>query len=125
MAKGIDAKLDKAWSQTVQIRAGMKCERCGKMKYLNSHHIVGRRNKSTRWEITNGCCLCAGCHTFSSSFSAHQTPTIFAEWIIGERGQEWHDDLISQANTIKKWTKHDKEELFKQMKEGLENETKV
>lgn len=122
MAKGIDNQLDKAWSEIVKKRAESKCERCGKRKYLNAHHIVGRRNMATRWEITNGVCLCAGCHTFSSKFSAHQTPTIFSEWIILQRGEEWHDGLVRLANTPKKWTKSEKEELLKEFQECLENE---
>ena len=67
--KGIDGKLDIAWSKLVKLRAGMKCEYCSKTSYLNSHHIYSRSKKSTRWNPDNGICLCVGHHTFSSTFS--------------------------------------------------------
>jgi len=62
MAKGIDKKLDNAWSKLVKLRAGNKCEikLCGKTKYLNSHHIFTRRNKAVRWSVLNGVALCPG-----------------------------------------------------------------
>lgn len=122
MSKGIDLKLDKAWSQIVKGRAGNACESCGSIKHLNSHHVFGRRNKSVRWEISNGVCLCPACHTFSAVFSAHQTPTAFTVWIIQVRGSEWHDELMVMANTPKKWTKSEKEELLKTLQEALNNE---
>ena len=67
--KGIDGKLDIAWSLLVKLRAGMKCEYCGKTSYLNSHHIYSRSKASTRWLPENGISLCVGHHTFSSKFS--------------------------------------------------------
>jgi hypothetical protein len=115
----IDKKLDKACSEIAKKRAGYKCEYCGSGSYVNAHHVVGRRNKAVRWELTNLVCLCAKHHTFSSEFSAHQTPTIFAEWIIGVRGQEWHDGLVEMSRKAKKWTKAEKEELLKEFKECL------
>lgn len=121
MAKGIDLKLDKAWATYVKNRAGNKCEYCGKTKYLNAHHIFGRRNRSVRWEISNSCCLCPACHTFSSVFSAHQTPTEFTRWIIDKRGEEWYDELRIMANTPKKWTKNEKEQKLQELLEGLKN----
>lgn len=124
MSKGIDLKLDKAWSEYVKLRAGNRCEKCKNKNYLNSHHIFGRRNKSVRWEISNGCCLCVGCHKFSSKFSAHETPTLFTDWIKAKRGEEWYDELRIMANTPKKWTKYDKEELLKELTEAI-NENKM
>ena len=115
MAKGLDLKLDKAWSAYVKERAGNRCEYCGSTKNLNSHHIIGRRNKATRWEISNGVCICPLHHVFSSTFSAHQTPTIFSEWIIKKRGEQWHEELVLMANTVKKWTKPDKEALLQEL----------
>jgi len=71
MAKGIDKKLDDAWSELVKLEWGVCCAKCGKTSPLNSHHIYSRSNRSVRWNTTNGICLCVGCHTFSSKFSAH------------------------------------------------------
>lgn len=114
-SKCIDAKLDKAWREVVKRRACGLCEYCCGPG-SNAHHIVGRRNKSTRWEIANGVYLCAKHHIFDSIFSAHQTPTLFSEWIIGQRGEEWHEGLTVMANTHKKWTKEEKEELLNEFR---------
>jgi 5-methylcytosine-specific restriction endonuclease McrA len=95
-------KLDVAWSIAVKDRANNKCEVCGKATYLNSHHIVGRRNLALRWEIFNGVCLCSGCHTFKTN-SAHQNPLWFDEWLKNNR----NDDVVLCKNSmsdIKKWT---------------------
>lgn len=91
--------IDDLWSKLVKYRAGHVCEKCGKAKGLQSHHIFGRRRLSVRWDKRNGICLCPGCHTLSSKFSAHQTPTEFTFWIIEKRGQEWYDQLLKKANT--------------------------
>lgn len=37
----------------------------------------------------------------SNTFSAHKTPLEFAEWIIGERGQTWYDNLKLEAHQIR------------------------
>ena len=57
-------KLDKLWSLKVKERAKFKCEYClaGEDKILNSCHIIGRRNRSTRWDLENGMCLCYSHH---------------------------------------------------------------
>lgn len=100
--KSIKNALDKQWAEEVKIRAGYRCEFCKKTTYLNSHHIFSRKNLSVRHDAENGVCLCAGCHMLSSTFSAHQTPVEFVEWIKNYRGIEWYDRLRSKANKIKK-----------------------
>ena len=106
-----------------------KCFKCGKWfksgkgigtgKGINAHHIIGKSNYNTRWEIENGIPLCSGCHTMRKD-SAHQDRTIFLNWIINKRGQEWFDKLMKKAGReggSKKWTiaemKVKKEELQK------------
>ncbi len=120
--KGIDKKLDVAWSELVKLRAGMKCEipNCNKTT-LNSHHIYSRSKKSTRWHVQNGICLCVGHHTFSSSFSAHKTPLEFTQWLVEYKGQDYIDRLQIKANTTSKLFAFEKqvllEELNKEIKE--------
>lgn len=65
MKKGQIKKLDSLWSKAVKERAKYRCEYCGLAGYeiggnvwLNSCHIIGRRYRSTRWELLNGMCLC-------------------------------------------------------------------
>jgi len=118
MAKGIDFKLDKEWSRIIKGRG--ECELCQATTHLNAHHVVGRRNRATRWLISNGCCLCPKCHVFSSTMSAHQTPTLFSEKIIDIRGEDWHWELTRIANTPKKWTKSEKEELLNELKQVVD-----
>ena len=120
--KGIDGKLDVAWSKLVKLKAGMKCEvpRCGKT-VLNSHHIYSRSKKSTRWHVPNGICLCVGHHTFSSKFSAHKTPTEFTEWLIQYRGSDFMDRLRLRANTISKLHAFEKQILLDELLKEINN----
>jgi hypothetical protein len=52
--------------------------------------------------------------------SAHQTPTLFSEKIIDIRGEDWHWELTRIANTPKKWTKSEKEELLNELKQVVD-----
>ena len=117
--KGIDGKLDEAWSELVKLEAGMKCEVCGKETTLNSHHIFSRSNRSVRWDETNGVCLCVAHHTFGQ-WSAHKSPLEFVIWLEENYGKEYLDDLRYRANQSKKWTKWEKEELLEKLKEKIE-----
>ncbi len=117
--KGIDGKLDEAWSLLVKLAAGMKCEYCGKTTTLNSHHIYSRSKRSTRWALINGICLCVSHHTFNSGFSAHKTPLEFIEWLKDYKGEEFMEKLTRQAHTIEKLHKHEKEELLAVLREQI------
>lgn len=88
----IKKKLDTLWSQI--IRSKGSCEVCGKTENLNAHHLIGRRDLSLRWELMNGVCLCAGCHTFKLR-SAHQDPIWFHQWLLENKGQDYLDELNS------------------------------
>lgn len=100
--KKLAKECDKLWSELIKMRAGNVCEKCGRAKTLNSHHVYSRSNKSVRWDVDNGCCLCAGCHALSSTFSAHKTPIEFVEWIKDKRGETWYVRLRMKANSISK-----------------------
>lgn len=117
--KGIDKKLDDAWSKLVKLKAGNKCEYCGKTSYLNSHHIYSRSKKSTRWHAQNGISLCVGHHTFSSNFSAHKTPLEFMDWLINYKGQDFIDRLRIKANSISKLHNFEKELLLKELEKEI------
>ena len=117
--KGIDGKLDIAWSRLVKYEYDGKCAYCGKTTHLNSHHIYSRSKKSTRWDLLNGICLCVGHHTFSSTFSAHKTPLEFIEWLTKYKGQDYIDKLRLRANHTVKWMKHEKEELLEELQNKI------
>ena len=119
--KGIDGKLDDAWSELVKLRAGCQCEYCGKTSPLNSHHIFSRSNRSVRWDVQNGICLCVAHHTFSSSFSAHKTPTEFTIWLIEKKGKTFVDLLRLKANSISKLHKFEKEFLLNDLRNQIKD----
>ncbi len=91
--------VDKIWSEAVKEKAGHKCEYCGAIKYLNSHHIFSRSNHTTRWDIDNGICLCAKHHVLGN-FSAHKAPLEFSEWIKEIRGEKWFNELLSKSRKM-------------------------
>lgn len=117
--KGLDGSLDTAWSLLVKLRAGNKCEYCMKTRTIQSHHVYTRSKRSTRWDVRNGCCLCAFHHTLSSSFSAHKSPYEFFQWIIGVRGQNWFDSLRLRSNTISKLHDFEKKILLKELQDEI------
>ena len=95
-------KADKLWSQ--RIREIGYCEKCGKTGLLNAHHIFGRGNFGTRYDLQNGVCLCPDCHKFNRQYSAHEAPMEFAKWILSKRGDDWYNRLKEKANTPVKTT---------------------
>jgi len=116
-------KLDKQWSELIKIRAGYKCEVCGKPAgqcKLNSHHIIGRRNKTTRWDLRNGCCLCVKHHMFGIQ-SAHEDSPWFDKW-LQEHRKEDYEYVNSIKNTITKWKPADRVELIEEFKLMLKEE---
>ena len=114
--KTLEKKLDVLWSKVVKDVAGYRCENCGKTgNRLNSHHFFGRRAKSTRWDLLNGFCLCVGCHTFNCVFSAHQTPSLFHEWALKKRGEEWYEDLKVRFHNIRKYSIEELGEMYDEM----------
>jgi len=111
--KGLKKKLDKAFS--TYIRSIKKnCEYC-KNPATNVHHIVGRRHLGLRWNPANACLLCSFHHIFSSTFSAHQTPTYFTDWLYEVRPADMEFLNKWKAKTLK-WTIEDMQELLVKLK---------
>ena len=109
--------LDKQWSLLVKYRAGYKCEVCGKNQNqvrLNSHHIIGRRNKRTRWNLRNGVCLCVQHHKFGIQ-SAHEDGPWFDKWLQKHRKKDY-DYLNRIKNRIKKWKPFERVQLIEEFK---------
>ena len=95
--KSLPKKADDLWSKVV--RKVWACAVCWKKENLNAHHIFTRHNKSTRWDLDNGICLCSWCHVFSDTFSAHKTPTEFTYWLEKQYSREYLETLNRKANT--------------------------
>ena len=74
--KPIRKECDNLWSQKVKHLAGYKCEKCGKTKYVQAHHIVPRTNHALRYDIENGVALCRACHLYW----AHKDTIDFYNW---------------------------------------------
>jgi hypothetical protein len=103
-------KLDKMWREAVKERDG-GCQICGRVDYMNAHHVIGRRNQQTRWDLDNGIGLCPKHHTFGTE-SAHQDPAWFMEWFQANYPERYanimkqrimsvkrnYDDVVSQLN---------------------------
>lgn len=88
------------------IRYGkIKCPKCTRVKDLQCCHIVGRRNKATRWlldPISNAVPLCSGCHDW---FDSHKIKAlVFDErkrvlsaedesftFLVKKMGYSWED----------------------------------
>ena len=119
--KNVNHNLDTSWSLLVKLRAGMKCEKCGKEKPLNSHHIYSRSKLSTRWHLDNGICLCVGCHTFSSVFSAHKTPIEFVEWLTEYKGKKFINRLRAKSYTMWKPMLCERQELLKELQDKIKS----
>lgn len=113
--KAIDNSLDTAWSKAVKLRAGNVCEYCGNPNNLESHHIFGRHNTTTRWLPANGVCLCIDHHRGNGKFSAHLTVKKFIKWLEMIKGVEFVDLLRLEANKAAHFSDHEKRELLEML----------
>ena len=100
MTKAQTKELDKLYSQVIRLRAKGKCEKCPRPGQ-NTHHIIGRRNMSTRYDLDNGLWLCVGCHVFGKN-SAHENPVEFVEWLKSKHSDKWYKDLRIRGMMIVK-----------------------
>lgn len=118
--KSVGKSLDRLWSLVVRKRDNHTCQKCGKPA-TEVHHIFGRRNFSTRWNIQNGISLCPACHTWGKN-SLEQSPYLPENravilQIVG--GEEELDKLATLANTPYKSTLNELIELESKFKEIL------
>ncbi len=112
--------LDTLFSQYVKLKAGGKCEYCGKTPspqgYHNHHGVVGRRYLNTRWEEDNCAALCMACHNFLADF-----PSINSDFFIGRIGTKRMEEIEIMARTYRKMTKERREEIKQKLKEKIES----
>ncbi len=112
-------RLDMKWSKLIKL--GGYCEYCKKSGVrLEAHHIIGRRNLNTRWDKENGICLCTYHHKFSSTFSAHETPTVFTEWLESYWGKERLEFLKNESKKNRSYSVTDYLEIEKGLNDMLE-----
>jgi predicted restriction endonuclease len=88
--KKLQDRLLDLWRIKVKERAGYRCEICGKSNCkLDPHHIITRKNLTTKWDLHNGVCLCCGCHTLKGRLSAHGDPLFFTAWLLEHRPEDY------------------------------------
>ncbi len=113
----IRKRLDRLWSEITRSRNNGLCERCNSPAN-QAHHVIGRKNYNLRWDLRNGCLLCANCH-WLQSYSAHVDPIGFIdEWFKFAR-EEDYKYLKAQKDKKINRTIFDYEELEKHLKEKL------
>lgn len=118
-------KLDKEFSLYIRAKAKWKCARCGKdyskaegreRSALHASHFWGRANRSTRWDEENIDPHCYGCHSYLGA-----NPEAFRAWKLERLGEEKYKALMQRANSIKKWTEKEKQELYEYYKKQNKN----
>ena len=101
-------KLDELCRRVVMVRAGAaeftegsrvswrgRCERCGKVAWLQWAHFRSRAIHATRWDLDNSVALDAGCH-----FTwAHHRPDAFTEWMKRRLGDRRYRALAMRAGS--------------------------
>ena len=85
------------------------CEKCGERADVSPHHIIGRTNKTLRWDLKNRIWLCNFCHIQL----AHGRPTEFKDWLKNNRD---YDYLMERRNIISKFTEEDMKKIIEELK---------
>lgn len=87
--KALENKLDTLWAKAVKEKFNNRCAICGTDKNLQAAHLWSRRNKTVRWAVENGICLCTRHHLFF----AHKEPIAFAKFAQEILGEEVMNEL--------------------------------
>ena len=80
-------KADKKWGEL--IRAPGKCAVCGNFGRVEAHHLIHRQVHFFRHNLENGIALCAQCHKFNTTCSAHASPWAFNTWMHENRPDQY------------------------------------
>lgn len=92
--KEADWQAEREWQRAVDEQANYRCEKCGGVKFLEHHHVFGRRYKSIVHDPENGVLLCSQHHVPW----AHAEPKVFQLWIRLLRGEDWWRRLLDKRN---------------------------
>lgn len=88
--KGPRGKATRLHAQIVRARGA--CEACGGTSTLQCAHIVSRRYASTRSDLDNAFCLCAGCHLHFTEW-----PLEFHSFVLERIGEDGYQRLRKKA----------------------------
>jgi len=78
---------DKEWALAVK-QLQPTCLICNSTTNLNSHHILPREIKRTRFIVLNGATLCSKCHKWGI-FSAHRNPVWFIHKLMQKQRESY------------------------------------
>ena len=132
LGKRLENRLDRAFSELVRRRSGGVCamykifpDVCkshhNHYKQMdNSHTLIGRRNKSTRYDLDNCDALCKGCHR-----KVEESALLAYELKNKQLGPEGMKRLINKRNTLTKRTVEDKKELLNEIQRELDLEREL
>lgn len=112
-------KLDTVFSQFIRTRDNWTCRKCHKpytqpTASLQCAHIMGRRNKGTRWLPENAVALCAGCHIHFTG-----QPIEFYDWLESEIGADALMKLRIFSKKPTKFTRADTDLIYADLKQKL------
>lgn len=95
----ITKQIDKEFSLLVR-SSGVcaACEVSGCGGPLQDAHIIGRANRTLRWDIMNHLCLCYRHHIFF----AHHDPVEFLLWFQKKYPERWEYLLETRKRLIKR-----------------------
>ena len=98
--KRYDRILMPLWRALVILRAGGRCEKCGRSdRQLAAHHLWRKDILSLRWNPDNGACLCnVPCHLYGEpgNPSAHDNLEGCRQMIREKRGEEWYNRMFER-----------------------------
>lgn len=114
--KKIEKSCDDLWRKIIQTRDKV-CRVCGHDGRLESHHIMGRIHKATRWWPENGILLCYNHHVKYG----HADPEYMRDQIISVIGEHRYLALKDKAMNYGKPFKMTVKDL-EDMKEWLKGE---
>lgn len=102
------------FSKAVRHRDGHTCQSCSKGPTVECAHIIGRANKSTRWDLDNAVSLCHYCHRYYTA-----NPIDFYDFIEALYGYERLDDLREKKRAILKTTKETRKYFAKHYRDEV------
>ena len=82
----LEKLADDLWALIVRSTTG-SCARCHLRPAQQADHLVSRRYRATRWVLSNGCPLCAGCHRLVTS-DTHEHVRLAVQHVGAERWEQ-------------------------------------
>ena len=106
---------DVAFSKAVRLSRGMRCENCGRNDgQIECCHIIGRREKTVRWDTLNAVALCHSCHR---AFT--ENPLDFTAWLREHVGEAQLEILSEKRRGIFKATDAERKLIAKHYREQI------